>query len=62
MSDRKFILAIDQGTSSTKSLIFDETGQVIAKGSEPLQTNYFDNGFVEQDPDVCKKMFDSIYR
>jgi glycerol kinase len=47
----KYILAIDQGTSSTKSLIFDETGQAIAKGTEPLYTQYTDNGFVEQDPE-----------
>src|SRR5262245_1026923 len=46
-----YILAIDQGTSSTKSLIFDERGQPVAKGAEPLHTNYLDNGFVEQDPE-----------
>src|SRR4030095_8992193 len=51
MNNRKYILAIDQGTSGTKSLIFDEAGQAVAKGSEPLQTNYFENGFVEQDPE-----------
>lgn len=51
MANRKFILAIDQGTSSTKSLIVDEEGQVVAKGSESLYTNYGDNGFVEQDPE-----------
>ncbi|MFT3844266.1 MAG: glycerol kinase GlpK [Lacibacter sp.] len=48
----KYILAIDQGTSSTKSLIFDENGQAVAKGSEPLFTHYTDNGFVEQEPEV----------
>ncbi len=48
----KYILAIDQGTSSTKSLIFDEKGQAVAKGSEPLFTHYTDNGFVEQEPEV----------
>src|SRR6478735_7270949 len=51
MRDKKIILAIDQGTSSTKSLLFDDQGQVIAKGIEPLQTNYLDHGFVEQDPE-----------
>ena len=48
----KYILAIDQGTSSTKSLIFDDKGQVIVKGIEPLHTNYFGEGFVEQEPEV----------
>jgi len=49
VANNKYILAIDQGTSSTKSLIFDEAGIAIAKGSESLHTSYLDNGFVEQD-------------
>ncbi len=48
----KYILAIDQGTSSTKSLIFDEKGQAIAKGAENLHTHYLPQGFVEQEPEV----------
>ena len=46
-----YILAIDQGTSSTKTLVFDKRGEAIAKGSEPLHTSYLDDGFVEQDPE-----------
>lgn len=46
-----YILAIDQGTSSTKILIFDESGQIIAKATEPLKTFYQDGGFVEQSPE-----------
>ncbi len=46
----KFILAIDQGTSSTKTLIFDQDGRVVARGVEPLHTRYLEGGFVEQDP------------
>lgn len=52
MSNKKYILAIDQGTSSTKSLIFDDSGQAIVKGSEDLHTHYLSNGFVEQEPEV----------
>ncbi|MCB0645416.1 MAG: glycerol kinase GlpK [Saprospiraceae bacterium] len=44
----KYILAIDQGTSSTKSVVFDEEGKVVATGHEILNTQYFDNGYVEQ--------------
>lgn len=46
-----YLLAIDQGTSSTKTIIFDETGRVAAKGSAALATQHFPNGFVEQDPE-----------
>ncbi len=49
MTNLKYILAIDQGTSSTKTLIFDEAGLAVAKGCEPLCSAYLDNGFVEQD-------------
>ncbi|MDX1938097.1 MAG: glycerol kinase GlpK [Flavihumibacter sp.] len=47
-----YILAIDQGTSSTKSLIFDSEGKAVSKGSEDLYTHYLPNGFVEQEPEV----------
>ena len=49
---RSYILAIDQGTSSTKSLVFDDSGQAVAKGSENLHTHYLAGGFVEQEPEV----------
>lgn len=32
-------------------MIFDDKGQTVAKGSEPLHTSYLDCGFVEQDPE-----------
>lgn len=51
MSNKRYILAIDQGTSSTKALVFDEEGIALAKGSEPLRAFYPDQGFVEQDPE-----------
>lgn len=46
-----YILAIDQGTSSTKTIIFDAEGAAVSKGSAALETTYFDNGLVEQDPE-----------
>jgi len=58
---KKYILAIDQGTSSTKTILFDESGQAAAKGSVDLKTNYFDNGFVEQNPeDIYQNVLDSV--
>jgi glycerol kinase len=58
---KKYILAIDQGTSSTKSIIFDDKGKAVAKGCVDLKTNYFDNGFVEQDPErIYQNVLDSV--
>lgn len=44
-------MAIDQGTSSTKTVIFDENGVLVAKGSEALNSHHPQPGFVEQDPE-----------
>jgi len=61
MPGKKYVLAIDQGTSSTKSLLFDEKGQQVAKGVETLHTVYLDNGFVEQDPeDIYTNVLQSV--
>lgn len=49
---KKYILAIDQGTSSTKTIVFDEKGIAASKGHADLHTSYFENGFVEQDPEA----------
>src|SRR5689334_20424019 len=60
---KQYILAIDQGTSGTKALIFDEEGKVCVKSTEPLKTNYLDNGFVEQDPDdIFQNVLSSVQR
>lgn len=58
---KKYILAIDQGTSSTKTILFDELGLAVSKGSVDLKTTYFDNGFVEQNPeDIYQNVLDSV--
>lgn len=58
---KKYILAIDQGTSSTKTILFDELGQPFARGTVPLKTHYLNNGFVEQDPeDIYNNVLQSV--
>ncbi len=47
---KSYILSIDQGTSGTKAIIFDEYGAVIIKTTEPLKSHYPTASFVEQDP------------
>ena len=42
------ILAIDQGTSSTKAVLTDETGAIFARASAPLTTQYPQDGWAEQ--------------
>jgi glycerol kinase len=44
------VLAIDQGTSSTKALVVDSTGSVISSAGVPLRSAYPRPGWVEQSP------------
>ncbi|PRH89622.1 glycerol kinase [Labrys okinawensis] len=43
------VLAIDQGTSSTKCLLVDGSGAVVARGQAPLRESHPQPGWVEQD-------------
>jgi glycerol kinase len=45
-----FILAVDQGTSATKTVAFDTHGRIVAQATEPLKSHFPQPGFVEQDP------------
>ena len=47
----KYILSIDQGTSSTKTIVFNNEGKAMARASEPLKTHYGQDGYVEQEPE-----------
>jgi glycerol kinase len=44
------ILAIDQGTTSTRAILFDETLTVIASAQEEFDQHYPKSGWVEHDP------------
>jgi glycerol kinase len=48
-SDPPFILAIDQGTTSTRAILFDSTGAGVASHAIELRQIYPDNGWVEHD-------------
>src|SRR5690348_13896460 len=43
------VLAVDQGTSSTKALLVDSTGRIVARGEAPLSQSHPAPGLVEQD-------------
>ena len=46
------IIAIDQGTSSTRAIIFDGQGHPLAMASEMFDMTFPEDGWVEQDPEV----------
>lgn len=51
MSGRRFVLAIDQGTTSTRAIVFDEEGRPCASAQVQLTQIYPAPGEVEHDPE-----------
>jgi len=50
MSNKRYILAIDQGTTGSTALLFDEQGQVVSTAYREVHPMYPHPGWVEQDP------------
>jgi len=48
---KKFILALDQGTTSSRAIIFDHNGQPVASAQKEFKQFYPKPGWVEHDPD-----------
>lgn len=47
----KYILALDQGTTSSRAIIFDDRSEIVAKAQKEFPQHYPKPGWVEQDPD-----------
>tara|TARA_B100000700_G_scaffold328278_1_gene445600 strand:- start:372 stop:1880 length:1509 start_codon:yes stop_codon:yes gene_type:complete len=52
MADLPLLLALDQGTSSSRAAIFDSEGNLIISKSCPLNIEYPHDGWVEQSPET----------
>ncbi|MGN6743416.1 MAG: FGGY family carbohydrate kinase, partial [Amnibacterium sp.] len=46
-----YVLAIDQGTTSTRAMIFDHSGKVVSTGQMEHQQIFPRAGWVEHDPE-----------
>lgn len=46
----EFVLVIDQGTTSTRAVIFDEKAQLITMAQQELPQVFLNDGWVEHDP------------
>ncbi|MBE2195960.1 MAG: glycerol kinase GlpK [Anaerolinea sp.] len=47
----KYILALDQGTTSSRAIFFDQEGQIISAAQKEFRQIYPQPGWVEHDPD-----------
>lgn len=46
-----FLLAFDQGTTSSRAILFDETGSIVQVEQKEFKQHYPQPGWVEHDPD-----------
>jgi glycerol kinase len=51
MASGRSILAIDQGTTSTRAILFDQAGQALASAQRELPQIFPADGWVEHDPE-----------
>ena len=49
--DIRYILTVDQSTSATKAIIFDDRGRLIHRYNVPHKQYYPRPGWVEHDPE-----------
>ncbi len=51
MAEQPAILAIDQGTTSSRAIVFDAQGAITAMAQEEFEQHYPADGWVEHDPE-----------
>ena len=47
---KKYVMALDQGTTSSRVIIFNKKGEIVAKAQKEFKQYYPQNGWVEHDP------------
>jgi glycerol kinase len=51
MADTQYILALDQGTTSSRAIIFDHSGHVVAQSNQEFEQIFPRPGWVEHNPE-----------
>ena len=51
MPAARHILAIDQGTTSSRAIVFDSTLSVVASAQQEFQQHFPASGWVEHEPE-----------
>jgi glycerol kinase len=49
--EKKYVVAFDQGTTSTRTIIFDQKGEIVKISQKELTQHYPKSGWVEHDPE-----------
>jgi len=51
MMEKKYVVAFDQGTTSTRTIIFNKKGEIVAVAQKELTQHYPKSGWVEHNPE-----------
>src|SRR5437763_532833 len=62
MTDTRYLLAIDQGTTSTRAILFDTAGVPRAAAQSELPQIFPQSGWVEHDPEEIWRATVSVAR
>ena len=58
---KKYILALDQGTTSSRAILFSRTGEIVSIAAKDFKQIFPTPGWVEQNPmDILESQIDSI--
>lgn len=61
MAERKYILAIDQGTTSSRAILFDRNSNIVASAQKEFPQYYPKPGWVEQDANEIWMSVAAVY-
>ncbi|WP_052462373.1 glycerol kinase GlpK [Nigerium massiliense] len=62
MGKQSYVLAIDQGTTSTRAIVFDGDGRVVGVGNREHKQHYPRAGWIEHDPREIMDNLDRVVR
>ena len=61
MADPRFLVALDQGTTSSRAVVFSLDGRIVAQASQEFPQHYPKPGWVEHDPqDILSTQIHSL--
>lgn len=60
MSEKTYILAIDQGTTSTRAIIYNHTGEAVANSQKEITQSFPNDGWVEHNPNEIWNSVQSV--
>ncbi|MCK8516692.1 glycerol kinase GlpK [Methylonatrum kenyense] len=62
MSGKRHILAIDQGTTSTRAIVFSDAGAIVTSAQQEFSQHFPDDGWVEHDAEEIWRVTCAVCR